>query len=104
MASHRIYTSPYPPPRVPTNLSISQLLQIYNPDDVEGDKVVCEDDWTGRKITYAGIREDSARGAHGLRNLIGLQEGDVVCICAPNSVRTPLCSQSFLIDRMLRST
>jgi 4-coumarate--CoA ligase len=86
MPSPRIYTSPYPASQVPTNLSVSQLLQLYNVDDVEGDKVICEDDWTGRKITYAGIREESARGAYGLRNLVGVDEGDVVCICAPNSV------------------
>ena len=86
MSSPKIYTSPYPSPRVPRNLSVSQLLQLYNPDDVEGDKVICEDDWTGRKITYAGIREQSARGAYALRNYVGVNEGDVVCICAPNSV------------------
>lgn len=85
-SSHRIYTSSYPPPQVPTNLSVSQFLQSYNPDDVEGSKIICEDDWTGKKITYAGIREDSARGAYALRHALGLGEGDVVCICAPNSV------------------
>jgi 4-coumarate--CoA ligase len=86
MPSPRVYTSPYPAPRVPTDLSVSQLLQLYNVDDVEGDKVIYEDDWTGRKITYAGIREESAKGAYGLRNLVGVNAGDVVCICAPNSV------------------
>ncbi|OAG10739.1 amp dependent CoA ligase [Paraphaeosphaeria sporulosa] len=86
MHSPKIYTSPYPAPVVPPNLSVSQLLQLYNPDDVEGDKVICEDDWTGKRITYAGIRVDSARGAYALRNYVGVNEGDVVCICAPNSV------------------
>lgn len=86
MPSQRIYRSSYPPPQVPTNVSISQLLQSYNPDDVEGDKVICEDDWTGRKLTYAGVREESAKGAFGLRYVMGLHEGDVVCISAPNSV------------------
>ena len=88
MTAYRIYTSSYPAPHVPTNLSLSQLLQRYNPDDVDGHKVICEDDWSGKRITYAGIREDSARGAYGLRHMIGLKEGERVCICAPNSVRT----------------
>ncbi|KAH7119862.1 acyl-CoA synthetases/AMP-acid ligases II [Dendryphion nanum] len=83
---HRIYRSDYPPPNVPTNVSVSQLLQLYNPDDVEGKKIICEDDWTGKNITYAGIREQSAKGAFGLAHILGLKEGGVVCICAPNSV------------------
>lgn len=86
MPVHRIYTSSYPAPQVPTNLSVPQLLQLYNPDDVQDDKLICEDDWTGGAITYAECRRQSARGAYGLRYLIGLQEGDALCICAPNSV------------------
>ena len=104
MPSHRIYTSSYPPPQVPTNLSVSQLLQLYNPDDVEGDKVICEDDWTGKKITYAGIRAESAKGAYGLREMMGLSERDVVCICAPNSVRNTNEMPLFTTDYFLRST
>lgn len=42
-------------------MSVSQFLQACNPDDVQGDKVICEDNWTGRKITYASIREESAK-------------------------------------------
>lgn len=86
MIAHRIYRSSYPPPQVPTNVSIPQLLQLYNPDDVEGDKIICDDDWTGRRLTYAGVRAESAKGAFGLRHTMGVEEGDVVCICAPNSV------------------
>jgi 4-coumarate--CoA ligase len=71
---------------IPTNISVSQFLQLYNSDDTEGDKIIIEDDWTKRKLTYAGVREQSAKGAFGLRNVMGVQEGDVVCICAPNSV------------------
>ncbi|KAF2735574.1 putative amp dependent CoA ligase [Polyplosphaeria fusca] len=84
MSPPRIYQSPYPAPEVPTNLSISQFLQRYNPDDIAADKIIFDDDWTGEKLTYSGIREESAKGAHGLRHMLGLKEGDVVCICAPN--------------------
>jgi 4-coumarate--CoA ligase len=83
----RIYSSSYAPPVIPTNISISQLLQRYNPDDADANKIIVEDDWTGRTLTYAGLREQSAKGAYGLRHVLGVQEGDVVCICAPNSVR-----------------
>ena len=82
----RVYRSDYPPPHIPSNVSVSQLLQLYNPDDIEPGKIICEDDWTGRKLTYSGVREDAAKGAYGLRHVMQLNEGDVVCICAPNSV------------------
>lgn len=67
-------------------MSVSQLLQLYNSDDAEDNKVIIEDDWTGEQLTYAGVRDQSAKGAYGLRHVLGVQEGDVVCICAPNSV------------------
>ncbi|KAF2192398.1 acyl-CoA synthetases/AMP-acid ligases II [Zopfia rhizophila CBS 207.26] len=86
MNAQRIYRSEYPSPQVPTNVSISQLLQLYNPDDAEQDRIIYEDDWTGKRLTYSGIREESAKGAFGLRYVLGLGEGGVVCICAPNSV------------------
>ncbi|KAF2691795.1 acyl-CoA synthetases/AMP-acid ligases II [Lentithecium fluviatile CBS 122367] len=86
MPSQRIYRSSYPAPAIPTNISVSQLLELYNPDDTEGDKIIAEDDWTTRKLTYAAVKEQSAKGAFGLRNVMGVEEGDVVCICAPNSV------------------
>jgi acyl-coenzyme A synthetase/AMP-(fatty) acid ligase len=84
--SSNTYRSSYPPPHVPTNLSVSQYIQLYNPDDTTSDKVVFEDDWTDKTLTYSGLRSQSARGAFGLRRLLDLSEGDVVCICAPNSV------------------
>ncbi|KAF2110315.1 acyl-CoA synthetases/AMP-acid ligases II [Lophiotrema nucula] len=86
MTSQRIYRSPYPAPYVPTNLSISQLLELGNPDDVEAGKIIFEDDWTSRKLSFAGIREQSAKGAFGLRHVLGVKEGDSVFICAPNCV------------------
>ncbi|ORY09232.1 acyl-CoA synthetases/AMP-acid ligases II [Clohesyomyces aquaticus] len=86
MLAQRIFRSPYPEPQIPTNCSVSQLLELYNPDDAEPGKIICEDDWTGKSLTYSGIRSESAKGAYGLRHLIGLAEGDVVCVCAPNSV------------------
>lgn len=92
MSSPKVYHSEYPPPHIPTNVSVSQLLHLYNPDDTEGSKVICEDDWTGKSITFAGVREEAAKGAFGLKHMIDFNEGDVVCICAPNSVNKPYYS------------
>ncbi|KAF2814999.1 acyl-CoA synthetases/AMP-acid ligases II [Mytilinidion resinicola] len=75
MSTSRIYRSNYPRPHVPTNLSISQYLQLYNPDDTAADKVIFEDDWTGKTLTYSGLRAQSARGAFSLRQLLNLEEG-----------------------------
>ncbi|KAF2837367.1 acyl-CoA synthetases/AMP-acid ligases II [Patellaria atrata CBS 101060] len=86
----RVYRSYYPPPHVPTDVSISQYLEIYNPDFVANDKIIFEDDWTGRKLTYGSLRKEAAKGAWGLKYLFGIQEGDVVGICAFNSVNVVL--------------
>ncbi|KAM5351010.1 hypothetical protein ACJ41O_003733 [Fusarium nematophilum] len=83
----RIYTSPYPPPHVPTNQGISQFLLQTNPDDTHPDKVILVDfDNPSRELTYAGLRDNAARDAAILRHDFGLKQGDVVCIYAHNSV------------------
>jgi len=86
MSTPKIYRSIYLPPDIPTNLSLSQYLDIYNPDAVCDDKIILEDDWTGKSLTYRGIRDRAAEHAHALRSKLGLKEGDVVAICATNSV------------------
>ena len=60
------------------------ISNYSNPDDTaKGDKIIFEDDWTKKKLTYSGLRDQSARGAFGLRRLLSLHEADVVAICAP---------------------
>jgi 4-coumarate--CoA ligase len=81
-----VYRSIYLPPHIPTNLSFSQYLNTYNPDAVSDSKTILEDDWTGQSLTYQGIRDIAARHADALKAKLGLQDGDVVAICAPNSV------------------
>jgi 4-coumarate--CoA ligase len=82
----KIYTSLYPPPHVPTNLSLSQFLTIYNPDSVSGDKIILKDDWTGKSVSYKGLRDRAAEHAWVLRERFGMREGDVVAISGVNSV------------------
>ncbi|KAF2501251.1 acyl-CoA synthetases/AMP-acid ligases II [Lophium mytilinum] len=96
MPASKIYRSNYPRPHVPTNLSISQYLQLYNPDDAAADKTIFQDDWTGKSLTYSGLRTQSAKGAFGLRQLLNLEEGGVVLICAPNSVDVVLLIHAVL--------
>ncbi|KAH8738322.1 luciferin 4-monooxygenase [Ilyonectria robusta] len=78
MASQRIYDSPYPKPDVPTNQSISQFLLQSNPDDAHPDQVILADfDNPKRELTYGALRRNAARDAAILRDVHGLNEGDV---------------------------
>lgn len=86
MTRQRIHQSSYPSPYVPTNLSVSQYLTRYNPDSVPPNKVILEDDWTVRAITYSSLRKEAARAAWALQQSFNLKPGDVVAISAPNSV------------------
>ncbi|KAK7429087.1 hypothetical protein QQZ08_004302 [Neonectria magnoliae] len=87
MADHHIYNSPYPMPNVPIHQSISQFLVQGDPDDTPPDKVILADfDNPSRHLTYSGLRHNAARDAAILRKAHRLDEGDVVCIYASNSV------------------
>ncbi|KAH7170017.1 acyl-CoA synthetases/AMP-acid ligases II [Dactylonectria macrodidyma] len=87
MASQRIYHSRYPMPNVPTDQSISQFLLHSDPDDAHPDSVILADfDNPERSVTYGQLRQNAARDAAVLRHDHGLQETDVVCIYAYNSV------------------
>ena len=83
----KIYKSFYPPPHVPVNLSLSQFHSFYNPDAVLGEKIILEDDWMRKTLTYRGLREKAAEHAWSLRNQLGLKPDEVVAISGPNSVR-----------------
>ncbi|KAH7162097.1 acyl-CoA synthetases/AMP-acid ligases II [Dactylonectria estremocensis] len=87
MAGHRIYNSRYPMPNVPTDQSVSQFLLQSDPDDAHSDRVILADsDNPERNVTYGQLRQNAARDAAVLRHDHGLQEADVVCIYAHNSV------------------
>lgn len=82
-----IYRSNYgPASSVPTDISISQFLERYNPDDAPDDQVILEESGKNRKITYRQFREDASRAAWTFKQKLGLGEEDPVCVCAPNSI------------------
>ncbi|KAG9662932.1 luciferin 4-monooxygenase, partial [Aureobasidium melanogenum] len=81
-----IYESPYPDMLIPTDMSMSQYMIRSNPDDVADDKVIFSDlEEPYDSVTYAGLREDTAKNAAWLQS-IGLQPGDTVAMYATNSV------------------
>lgn len=95
--NEKIYTSIFPPPTTPRNLSVSQFLARYNPDDVPASKtIVCDFDNPQHSLTYGELRTRAAQGAASLRSLAGMQEGDVVCLFGQNSVNWMLLCHSIL--------
>ncbi|KAF2104582.1 acyl-CoA synthetases/AMP-acid ligases II [Rhizodiscina lignyota] len=92
-----IYRSKYPEPNAATNQSVSQFLLKSNPDDVTADTTIWSDfDEPDHKMTFGGIREQAALGAAGLREVLGVKEGDFVYIYASNSVNWAYLSHSVM--------
>jgi acyl-CoA synthetase (AMP-forming)/AMP-acid ligase II len=82
-----MYASLLPPLHIPTDVSFGQFLLKYNPDHVPADKVVLEDLAEPKdKLTYGGIRHETARLAGALHQAYGIRPGDAVILYAVNSV------------------
>ncbi|KAL2820971.1 amp dependent CoA ligase [Aspergillus cavernicola] len=79
------YQSPVIPIHDATDLSISQFMTQYNPDDVQASKVVHTDTFSKDLITYGSLREQAARAAWGLKVKLGLQPGDTLLALVNNS-------------------
>jgi 4-coumarate--CoA ligase len=84
MAAH-IYNSDYPEVEIPSSISIAEFVSTYNPDGVAGDKVINTDTLTGKSLTYAGLRSEASKCAHGLRHLLGLEIQSTLLIICPNA-------------------
>jgi len=97
MTPQRIYESCYGPLNVPTDISVAQFLTKYNPDEVPAEKILMSDfDFPNRTLTHAGLREQAARCATGLFNVMNAKEGDVICIWGFNSVNWALLAHSIM--------
>ena len=82
-----LYRSPVIPIHDATDLSISQFMTQYNPDDVPASKVVHVETFSDDTITYGSLREQAGRAAWGLQTKLGLQPGDILLALVNNSVR-----------------
>lgn len=82
-----LYRSPVIPIHDATDLSISQFMTQYNPDDVSASKVVHVETFSDDTITYGSLREQAGRAAWGLQTKSGLQPGDTLLALVNNSVR-----------------
>ncbi|KAJ5785294.1 AMP dependent CoA ligase [Penicillium pulvis] len=80
-----LYRSPVIPIHDATDLSISQFMTRYNPDDVPESKVVHVESFSDETITYGSLREQAGRAAWGLQTKSGLQSGDTLLALVNNS-------------------
>jgi acyl-coenzyme A synthetase/AMP-(fatty) acid ligase len=81
-----LYSSPVIPIHDATDLSISQFMTRYNPDEVHASKVVHTDTFSDETITYSSLREQASHAAWGLQKRLGLQPGDTLLALVNNSV------------------
>lgn len=88
------YKSPVIPIHDATDLSISQFMTCYNPDEISASKVVHTDTFSGDAITYGSLRDEAGRAAWGLQNRLGLRPGDTLLALVNNSVRESLHNQN----------
>lgn len=70
-----------------TDLSISQFMTRYNPDEVHASKVVHTDTFSEDTVTYGSLREQAGHAAWGLQRKLGLQPGNTLLALVNNSVR-----------------
>lgn len=95
MMSRRIYTSNYAPlPPLQENLSLSEFIADYTPDNVPQSKPVHIDTLTGKSLTYGSLRSLAATYAHGLRHVFNLSPGSTLIAMGPNSTDFLLLAHS----------
>ncbi|KAJ5097354.1 AMP dependent CoA ligase [Penicillium angulare] len=80
-----LYRSPVIPIHDVTNLSVSQFMTQYNPDDVEASKVVHTESLSDESITYGSLREQASQAAWGLQQNLGLKPGNTLLALVNNS-------------------
>lgn len=95
-ASSKIYRSPWPPTSYPLDRSLSQFMLDLNPGATPDDKIILEDDSTGKSYTYRGLRRNAARAAWGWTYKAGIQRGDTVAVVCHNCADYVLASHSLV--------
>lgn len=84
----------YAPVGFDEQMSLSEFMVRYNPDNVSANKIVHTDIIMGKSLTYGGLRSEAAKCAWGLQNKLGLKEYDKVLAIVPNSTDFVLLAHS----------
>lgn len=94
MSSPNIDQGNYAPLNLGDDISIPLFMTKYNPDSVPSSKLVHTDIVSGKELTYGGLRTESAKCAWGFQNKLGLKEGSILLVMAPNCTDFVLLAHS----------
>ena len=75
--------SPFPDKHIPAEKSF--VKHIFDQIDSFQSDIALVDGLSGKEVSFAQLRDTSSKLSSGLRRL-GLQRGDVLAVCAPNSI------------------
>ena len=87
MSANKILKSPFPDVSIPDGVSLSQV--ILEKMAKHDKSIALIDDATGRKMSYAELRQTICLVAGKLLER-GIRKGDVIFVCAPNCVEYPI--------------
>ncbi|XP_077225828.1 putative CoA ligase CCL7 isoform X1 [Tasmannia lanceolata] len=85
-----IYRSPRPPILLPKDPNTSMVSFLFRNSSSYSNRLALADSDSGESLTFHQFKSMVQKVAHGLLQL-GVKQGDVVLIFAPNSIQFPLC-------------
>ena len=71
---------------IPTDVSVTEAMLLDGPVHIPDDKILFEEAFTGRTVTYLGFKDQVRRTAAWLKSHLGLVAGDIVTIISPSSI------------------
>nr|GMD14273.1 4-coumarate--CoA ligase-like 7 [Ipomoea batatas] len=86
-----IYRSLRPPIVLPRDPNFSMVSFLFRNISQYPDQPAIHDSDTGRTLTFAQLKSQVSKVAHGMKHQLGVRKNDVVLIFSPNSIDFPLC-------------
>nr|GMD19014.1 4-coumarate--CoA ligase-like 7 [Ipomoea batatas] len=86
-----IYRSLRPPIVLPRDPNFSMVSFLFRNISQYPDQPAIHDADTGQTLTFAKLKSQVSKVAHGLKHQLGVRKNDVVLIFSPNSIDFPLC-------------
>lgn len=86
-----IYRSLRAPIVLPRDPNLSMVSFLFRNISQCRDQPAIHDADTGRTLTFAELKSEVSKLAHGLMHQLGIGKNDVVLIFSPNSIQFPVC-------------
>nr|GMD17624.1 4-coumarate--CoA ligase-like 7 [Ipomoea batatas] len=86
-----IYRSLRPPIVLPRDPNFSMVSFLFRNISQFPDQPAIHDADTGQTLTFAKLKSQVSKVAHGMKHQLGVRKNDVVLIFSPNSIDFPLC-------------